>query len=114
MIKRRFIAGAVCSECGAMDKVVMYDDAEDQRVRECVACGHKDLLSEQPSPDASSASDRALYEPLLVASPVTSSAAPLAAKPRAPPSVKNAHSEAADADVQASRIDDSNGKNKGY
>lgn len=50
MIKRRFIAGAVCPRCAQMDKVVMYDDAEGQRIRECVSCGYRDALDEQGQP----------------------------------------------------------------
>lgn len=50
MIKRRFIAGAVCPRCAQMDKVVMYDDAHGQRVRECVSCGYRDALDEQGQP----------------------------------------------------------------
>ena len=46
-MKRRFIAGAVCPACEAMDKVVMYD-ADGKRWRECVGCGFKDALIEQP------------------------------------------------------------------
>ena len=46
-MKRRFIAGAICPECEQLDKVVMYDDDLQQRWRECVACGFKDLLIEQ-------------------------------------------------------------------
>ncbi|MDX9873964.1 MAG: YheV family putative zinc ribbon protein [Spongiibacteraceae bacterium] len=49
-MQRRFIAGAVCPRCSAMDKVVMYDDAEGRRVRECVACGFRDALNEQGHP----------------------------------------------------------------
>lgn len=33
--RRRFIAGAVCPRCGAMDKIIV--DMDTQR-RECVAC----------------------------------------------------------------------------
>lgn len=50
MIKRRFIAGAVCPRCAQMDKVVMYDDAEGHRIRECVSCGYRDALDEQGQP----------------------------------------------------------------
>jgi hypothetical protein len=39
--KKRFIAGAVCPRCGAMDRVVMYTDDE-KRYRECVSCGFSD------------------------------------------------------------------------
>lgn len=46
-MKRRFIAGAVCPSCEEMDKVVMFD-ADGKRWRECVACGFKDALIEQP------------------------------------------------------------------
>ena len=47
-MKRRFIAGAICPSCEQQDKIVMYDDENHQRWRECVACGFKDLLIEQP------------------------------------------------------------------
>ncbi|HEY9033856.1 MAG TPA: YheV family putative zinc ribbon protein [Pseudomonadales bacterium] len=47
-MKRRFIAGAVCPACEQQDKIVMYDDESGQRWRECVACGFRDLLIEQP------------------------------------------------------------------
>lgn len=50
MIKRRFIAGAVCPRCAQMDKVVMYDDDAGQRVRECINCGYRDALDEQGQP----------------------------------------------------------------
>lgn len=43
MIKKRFIAGAVCPKCGAMDKIVNYRD-EQKNYRECVACGFKDEI----------------------------------------------------------------------
>ena len=47
-MKRRFIAGVVCPKCEQMDKVVMYDDENHQRFRECVSCGFKELLLDQP------------------------------------------------------------------
>lgn len=37
--RRRFIAGAVCPKCGAMDRIVV--DLDTDR-RECVACGFSD------------------------------------------------------------------------
>ena len=43
---RRFIAGAVCPRCAEMDKLVMYTDAENQQVRECVRCGYKDVMTD--------------------------------------------------------------------
>lgn len=48
-MKRRFIAGAVCPSCEKQDKIVMYDDEEGRRWRECVSCGFKDLLQDQPT-----------------------------------------------------------------
>lgn len=49
-MKRRFIAGAVCPRCSEMDKMVMYDNAEGQRVRECVHCGYRGMLNELGQP----------------------------------------------------------------
>mgnify|MGYP000256465646 CR=1 FL=1 len=46
-IVKRFIAGAVCPRCAEMDKLVMYDDAEQQQIRECVRCGYMDVMTEQ-------------------------------------------------------------------
>lgn len=43
MIKKRFIAGAVCPSCGQMDKIINYQDA-DKNYRECVSCGFKDEI----------------------------------------------------------------------
>ncbi len=34
--RRRFIAGAVCPSCGAMDKIVVDMDTD---TRSCIACG---------------------------------------------------------------------------
>lgn len=50
MLKRRFIAGAVCPRCALQDKIVMYDTEAGERVRECVACGFRDALDEQGQP----------------------------------------------------------------
>ena len=41
--KKRFIAGAVCPKCAAMDTVVMYREGEVDH-RECVACGFSDEM----------------------------------------------------------------------
>ncbi|WP_101758690.1 YheV family putative zinc ribbon protein [Oceanicoccus sp. KOV_DT_Chl] len=43
---KRFIAGAVCPRCAEMDKLVMYDNAEQQQVRECVRCGYMDVMTD--------------------------------------------------------------------
>ncbi|HQQ62066.1 MAG TPA: YheV family putative zinc ribbon protein [Pseudomonadales bacterium] len=42
-IPRRFIAGARCTQCQALDKVVMYRK-DGQQYRECVACGYVDAM----------------------------------------------------------------------
>lgn len=50
MMQRRFIAGAVCPRCSALDKIVMYDNEIGERVRECVSCGYRDALDERGNP----------------------------------------------------------------
>lgn len=50
MMKRRFIAGAVCPKCNAMDRIVMYDK-DGQQVRECIECGFSQTQSEQQAID---------------------------------------------------------------
>ncbi|SFM54307.1 YheV family putative zinc ribbon protein [Marinobacter pelagius] len=45
---KRFIAGAVCPRCAEMDKIMMFTDDNDKQIRECVACGFTDGLSEEP------------------------------------------------------------------
>lgn len=46
MKTRRFIAGAVCPRCSAMDKIVV-DGVTDQR--ECVACGFSEARPNGPA-----------------------------------------------------------------
>lgn len=41
--KRRFMAGAVCPRCAAMDKLVVYN-AQGKDYRECVSCGFKEEM----------------------------------------------------------------------
>lgn len=41
MKRRRFIAGAVCPACGAMDRLALEADGKG---RCCVACGYQDEL----------------------------------------------------------------------
>ncbi len=45
--KRRFIAGAVCPKCAAMDKVVVYEESGSQ-YRACVVCDFVELQPEVP------------------------------------------------------------------
>lgn len=37
----------MCPACQQLDKVVMYDDEEGERIRECVSCGFKDKMPTQ-------------------------------------------------------------------
>ncbi len=48
MSTRRFIAGAVCPDCGMVDKLVLFVGSADNR-RECVNCGYQDGLVDTPS-----------------------------------------------------------------
>ena len=45
--RRRFIAGAVCPRCAAMDKIVVDLDSD---LRECVACGFSEERPQAPAP----------------------------------------------------------------
>lgn len=45
--QKRFIAGAVCPKCSEMDKLVMYKNEEGRDVRECVACGYRDVMKSE-------------------------------------------------------------------
>lgn len=40
---RRFIAGASCPRCSALDTIIMYRE-NNTEVRECVDCGFKDEM----------------------------------------------------------------------
>lgn len=46
-IKKRFIAGAKCPKCSAMDRLVVYR-IDDSDFRECVECGFKDEMRLKP------------------------------------------------------------------
>lgn len=46
-VKKRFIAGAVCPKCSAMDRIQMYR-IDDVDYRECVECGFKDEMRFKP------------------------------------------------------------------
>ncbi len=48
---RRFIAGAVCPKCSAMDKIVMYSNDDGEDMRECISCGFSQTTSEQAQED---------------------------------------------------------------
>ncbi|MCW8884024.1 MAG: YheV family putative metal-binding protein [Motiliproteus sp.] len=40
---KRFIAGAVCPRCGAMDRLRTWRD-EEREYRECIDCGYEDAM----------------------------------------------------------------------
>ena len=44
---KRFVAGAVCPRCAKMDKLMVYQNAQAQQVRECVSCGYQDIMTDQ-------------------------------------------------------------------
>ncbi|KAF0809620.1 hypothetical protein A167_01691 [Alcanivorax sp. S71-1-4] len=48
MSRRRFIAGATCPECGALDKIVRVEEG-DALWMECVACGMRKNLDAGPA-----------------------------------------------------------------
>lgn len=49
-MKRQFIAGATCPECGQLDKIQRVQDG-DKLWMECVACGMKKDLDAEPAPE---------------------------------------------------------------
>jgi len=46
-ITKRFIAGAVCPKCAAMDRLVTYRKDDDE-YRECVECGYSEKMHFKP------------------------------------------------------------------
>ena len=49
MIKKRFIAGAICPSCGEMDSIRMYMDSGGLQRKECVECDYSETLSSEPN-----------------------------------------------------------------
>ncbi|HLR16927.1 MAG TPA: YheV family putative metal-binding protein [Alcanivoracaceae bacterium] len=47
-VKRQFIAGARCPECGVMDKVRRCQ-TEDETWMECLGCGMKRMMDDEPA-----------------------------------------------------------------
>lgn len=60
-IVKRFIAGAVCPRCAAMDSVRMYRQ-DGREYRECVKCGFEDSLSLDGRPDPEELETRVNHE----------------------------------------------------
>ena len=51
MAVKRFIAGAMCQQCGQLDKLrAWHDEAAGVMRRECVACGHEDVIALEDGP----------------------------------------------------------------
>jgi uncharacterized metal-binding protein (TIGR02443 family) len=44
---KRFVAGAVCPSCSAMDKLVVFSE-NNKDYRECVSCGYKSEMNFKP------------------------------------------------------------------
>lgn len=59
MSRARFIAGAVCPRCGAMDRLVLESDDS----RRCVACGYEDALDSAASQAPKTRLDGGLKQP---------------------------------------------------
>ena len=47
-VQRRFIAGAVCAKCAAMDKLVVFKE-DNKNVCECVSCGYRQEIKSSPA-----------------------------------------------------------------
>lgn len=60
-MKRQFIAGASCPECGQLDKIQRVQDG-DKLWMECVACGMKKDLDAEP-PASAPADKPVRFEP---------------------------------------------------
>ncbi len=74
---RRFIAGAVCPRCSAMDKIVI-DGETDQR--ECVACGFSDARPKGPAEELPTRVSRASARRVETAAEVVTLLDPAAAE----------------------------------
>ena len=55
--RKRFIAGAVCPQCEAEDRLVVYVENRTE-YQECVACGYLKAMSEEAPKASSGGRDR--------------------------------------------------------
>lgn len=46
VVKKQFIAGAICPACGAQDTIAQLIENDHKQI-ECVSCGHQEKMSEQ-------------------------------------------------------------------
>ena len=49
MIKKRFIAGAICSSCGEIDTIQMFTNEDGSQTKQCVECNYSEALSAEPN-----------------------------------------------------------------
>ena len=66
-MKKQFIAGAKCPECGKMDKLQRVDDGESVTIV-CVSCGMEKPL-DAPPPSATELAVDALAQPVTLMPP---------------------------------------------
>jgi len=55
VVKKRFIAGAVCPHCQAQDTIVLIESEGDKHF-ECIECGHTDKMSDNANSESTSES----------------------------------------------------------
>jgi uncharacterized metal-binding protein (TIGR02443 family) len=61
--QRRFIAGATCPSCKAVDTIYVQRDDAGDRSRHCSRCEFSELLTGIDSRDAGSAAEGAIVDP---------------------------------------------------
>ncbi len=67
MTTKRFIAGAVCPSCGALDTTRMYRTETGQEFRECVDCGFSDGMNAGPKLEGALPEARIAREEIVLA-----------------------------------------------
>ncbi|MBF7683967.1 YheV family putative metal-binding protein [Acinetobacter sp. B5B] len=56
-MKKRFIAGAICPKCQALDRIVMLTNHLGHEHIECISCNYKDVRPKHPMPVLNTADD---------------------------------------------------------
>ncbi|MBF7688509.1 YheV family putative zinc ribbon protein [Acinetobacter rathckeae] len=51
-MKKRFIAGAICPKCQALDRIIMLTDSLGEEHIECIACDYRDMRPQHISSPA--------------------------------------------------------------
>jgi hypothetical protein len=62
---RRFIAGAICPECRALDRIVV-EASDGGRRRRCVECGHSEAMVDSATPEPATRLDTRASPPTPV------------------------------------------------